>query len=122
MTNNTPTDPDTLGSEADDYLRRAKSSLATIARQLQKRADTLEGQDGRDPELDKELRQLNGAIQSLLKAEGQVNEQQRKRCDAVGGEGMDLDAARAEVECLMARLRRQADARRIDQPHLSGPV
>ena len=97
----------------EDYLDRIIQNLSRQGALLEARCEALEAGDFDGSVNLAELRALTLAVQGFLKEEGRLRDELRKRRDADGGAGIDLDAARGEIERRMALLRERSSADRI---------
>ena len=106
MPESVPPDAPTL--QTDDYLARVQTCLRDYAVLLQGRLDALARGAPTELLTEKELREVQSAINRVLKEEGVVRDERRKRLEADGTDGLDMGAAREQIECRMARLRELA--------------
>ncbi len=96
---------DTLESQQGIRVQRAEDILDHLYTALEKAAHALENTHEMDAGIKKRMDDMR-AMQVLVLKEGEkLDDLNRKRSGAVGGQALDLDGARAEIECRLACLR-----------------
>lgn len=103
--------PDECISRSAELLQSIHESLQRLRQQaedLRKQLETGEETDLADGS--KQLAKINSLISSCQKVETNLAEQQNRQVGIVnGGYAVDLNAARFEIGCRLARLRRCGD-------------
>ncbi|WP_181389470.1 hypothetical protein [Pseudoprimorskyibacter insulae] len=102
--------PDTGPSSLEAIAADCEQQLADISielRDLMQRVRTGEGCSKDD--VGKKLLEMRAWLKTARETEAQLHAERRKRCGIVGGYGLDLEQARFEVGCRLARLRRCYD-------------
>ena len=109
--------PEERISQTADLLRSLEASI----RNLRQAAEDLRKQIGAGEDADlagsaKQLGQLEGLIRSCQKVETSFVEQHHRQAGiAQGGYALDLDRARSEIGCRLARLRGCCGAGQISE-------
>lgn len=103
--------PEERVTRTADLLRSLEDSVQELRRMAEDlKAQIAAGEDADIANRSKELEQAGRLIRSCQKVEECFVEQHHRKAGiAQGGYALDLDAARTEVGCRLARLRRTCD-------------
>jgi phage shock protein A len=99
--------PDERVSEMAELLRSLKKSVRNLRQQAEDLRTRIEaGEDAEIANGSKQVTQVDGLIRTCQKAEVNLAEYHNKQVGiAQGGYALDLEQARSEVGCRLARLR-----------------
>ncbi len=104
MTEN-PVLNDTPDRHSGQTVQRAEKILDHLYDALDGAADALEASNELDASVKKRIDEMRSMQVLLLKEGDKLNDLSRKLNGAAGGQALDLDGARAEIECRLACLR-----------------
>ena len=100
--------PDECVSKSADLLRSVQEAILRLRQQAEDLRKQLEAGEEMDlADGNKQLASVDRLISNCHKAELNLAEQQKRQKGIVGdGQGLDLNVARLEIGCRLARLRR----------------
>ena len=104
--------PDDRILRTDDLLASLHQSLVDLRQQAQDLRDSIRaGGEAAMAEKSKELGRADIVIRNCQKVEACLVEQRERRAGIVqGGHALDLERARSEIGCRLARIRKCGDA------------
>lgn len=109
--------PDNQVSDAAELLQSLKDTVRNLRRQAEDLRRQIEA--GEDADLtsgSKQVGQVEGLIRSCQKVEVCLVEQRNRQVGIVqGGHALDLDQARFDIGCRLARLRACSGARNVSE-------
>ena len=105
--------PEETSSPLNEDIERLQTNLRGFARDIENLQERVQSGDVTDAETRKVFSDLRSWLRMAMETEKALAQQNRQRLEIDGDYGLDLDAARDQIGCRLARLRRCTDTGQV---------
>jgi len=107
--------PKETSSPLNADIERLQTNLRGFARDIENLQERVQSGDVTDAETHKVFSDLRSELRMSIETEKALAQQNRQRLEIDGDYGLDLDAARDQIGCCLARLRRCTDTGQVPE-------
>ena len=107
--------PKETSSPLNADIERLQTNLRGFARDIENLQERVQSWDVTDAETRKVFSDLRSKLRMSIETEKALAQQNRQRLEIDGDYGLDLDAARDQIGCCLARLRRCTDTGQVPE-------
>ena len=107
--------PEETSSPLNEDIERLQTNLRGFARDIENLQERVQSGDVTDAETRKVFSDLRSWLRMAMETEKALAQQNRQRLEIDGDYGLDLDAARDQIGCRLARLRRCTDTGQVPE-------
>ena len=107
--------PKETSSPLNEDIERLQTNLRGFARDIENLQERVQSGDVTDAETRKVFSDLRSELRMSIETEKALAQQSRQRLEIDGDYGLDLDAARDQIGCCLARLRRCTDTGQVPE-------